>query len=69
MTAYVSYVRFVISEEEDLSSGPGPGSDSQNFMWQKFYYSDKEQRKLLKGDGECPFTSLSRELHTFSIRY
>ena len=25
MTAYVNYVGFVISEEEDLASGPGPG--------------------------------------------
>ena len=25
MTAYANYVGFVISEEEDLASGPGPG--------------------------------------------
>ena len=47
--------------EEDLTSGSGTRLD---FLRQKFYYSEKGQRKLptqtSEWDGECPVTSLSK---------
>ena len=46
-------------------------SDVQNFVWQKFHYSEKGQKAcnadIRRGDGECPLVVLARELYTFSV--
>ena len=42
----VNSVRFVISEGENLASEPKiTASVTQSFMWQKFYYSEKDTEK------------------------
>ena len=39
----VNDVRFVISEGENFAAGPKiMASVTQSFMWQKFYYSEKD---------------------------
>jgi len=41
-----------ISKEEDLASESGTRLDHSAFVWQKFYYSEKGQRKLLTETSE-----------------
>ena len=48
-------------------------SDTQNFMWQKFYYSEKGNKAsdidVRRETESAPSLVLARELHTFSIAY
>ena len=48
----VNGVRFVISKE-DLASGPGSRLDhTRAVVWQRFYYGEKSQRKLVTETSE-----------------
>ena len=52
----VNNVRFVISEGENFAAGPKmTASGTQRFMWQKFYYSEKDIEKAPDVDiRRCP---------------
>ena len=52
----VNDVRFVISEGENFAAGPKiTASVTQSFMWQKFYYSEKDIEKASDVDTRrCP---------------
>ena len=47
----VNGVRFMISKE-NLTSGPETRFAHRALVWQKFYYSEKGQRKLLTQTSE-----------------
>ena len=62
-------VGFVISEEEDLASGPGPGFRHSELHVAGVSLQCKRTDKASDIDIRVPLSGLSRELHTFSIGY
>ena len=68
-------VGFLISEEEDLASGPGTRLDhSRAFVYQSFVKVRKGTDKasdidIRRGQKECPLTSISNAVIYFLISY
>ena len=70
----VNGVGFVITEEENLALGPEMRLQAlRDFLWQKFYYSEKGIGKssdtdIRKGQSAPP-ASFIKALYTFSIQF
>ena len=63
----VNDVGFVISEEEDLTSGPGTRFDDLGRILLKWKRTEKASDKdIRKGTKDAPLARLSKALYTFA---